>query len=67
MGVNCERLSYLLAIVVIRWWCFDLYRLSDGDGDGYDDTKDDVDGLDDTEDEDDGDGYDDAEDGDDDV
>ena len=52
---------------LLWWWCFDLYRLSDGDGDGYDDTKDDVDGLDDTEDDDDGDGYDDAEDGDDDV
>ena len=53
---------------LLCWWCFVLYRLSDGDGDVYDDTEDDddVDGLGNTEDDDDGDG-DDTEDGDDDV
>ena len=31
-----------LPLWLLWWWCFDLYRLSDGDG--YDDTEDDDNG-----------------------
>ena len=52
-----------LSLWLLCWWCFVLYRLSDGEGDGYDDTEDDDDGDgDDTEDGDDSDGEDDGDD-----